>query len=450
MRRLACLLLIGLLLPGCQPTPDRDPVVNRGDGTLTQAIERQRDSVGAYEAPSRWEETVPMKTVTIQIDADVAVPDMDTFPVQTLRRHTFTQSDALSLLNACFDGPFELRKNRYSTAELIEEIQFVLRGSFADIDDVTGEITWTPFEDEAEQLAVLQRQLEQCPSVDEFIPLTADALCADGAQNVIRTADGTLLYLSLSDYALTISVTRNQYLQDEATVWGGGFAGEAGHALEHIVVTEAEAKAAGETFLERASLAGDFGIGAIEKARLAKSVPTDAVFSVLSEGYTIRFARTGGGYVPFPYSFYREDSFGHLGQTDDEAAYVPRWEPDAFELYVSERGVQAVAWYNPNEVVATSNENVSLLPFEDIQTQIKDNLYYSYAWTQDGGHGVNTVTVKRVALSCAITRIPNNQEEALLSPTWVVVLNNNRAESVHFADAILLINAIDGSYQRLY
>ena len=91
-------------------------------------------------------------------------------------------------------------------------------------------------------------------------------------------------------------------------------------------------------------------------------------------------------------------------------------------------------------------DEVALMPFDDIRAHIRDDLRFSYAWTDEGNNGITELHIKRIVLSCAIERIPNDPDEAALVPAWVVVYNDNRSEITKQHDKIMLINAINGSY----
>ncbi len=129
-----------------------------------------------------------------------------------------------------------------------------------------------------------------------------------------------------------------------------------------------------------------------------------------------------------------------------EESYAQRWLQDWMELYVSDGGVGYVGWFDPNEFVTEANGNVVLMPFDEIQNRIRDDLNYSYAWSDESNRGISELHVKKIVLSCAIVRIPNDPDEAALVPAWVVVYNDSRSEKVKGHEKLMLINAIDGSY----
>lgn len=452
MKRLLTILLFLLLLIACVPTPDQEAVVNKADHSIKDTLAAPDAESYRYEAPSRWEETIEMKNLNIVIDADVVLPETDRYPIQTIQRHTFTGEDVMKLLNACFTGPFKLRENLYSIAEIDEEIRMILRGNAVDWDEETGEVVWEPWTEEPEELIELRERMEQCPAEDTFVPLDPAKLSSRNEPYVVRAGDGTLLYLSFRKDALTVSTARNGQVQDEHTVWTGGFFGEPWHkTLDHIMITEEEAQMEAAAVLDRAGLSRQFGVGLMEKGRIARAIVEKPYYQILSEGYILRISRNGGGYVPFPQGggMYMEDQRSALYEPPTEESFSQKWSQDWFELYVSEQGVGYVGWFDPNEFVTEASENIRLMPFSEIQSHIRDDLRYSYAWTDEDNRGITELHVKKIVLSCAIERIPNDPDEAALVPAWVVVYNDSRSEKVKGHDKIMLINAIDGSYMHV-
>lgn len=452
MKKLLVLCLAFLLL-ACVPTPDREAIVNRADGSMEQALSAPRAEAYRYDAPPHWTETISMKNLEIRIDAEIDLNDTDVHPVQTIKRHAFTCEDVMNLLNAAFSGPFELRENRYSISEIEEDIRMEMRGNVIDWDDETGEVTWEPLTEETEALTELKVKMAQCPAADSFVPLKPELLQPDSEVYVIRTGDGKLLYLHFQSDAISIMPFRSGDLQNETLVWQGGYIGEPWHhTIDHIVVSEAEAARAGKAFLDRADLSDQFGVGLLEKGRMIRPIVEEPYHKVLSEGYILHVARTGGGYVPFPQGggMFNDDRLSAAAGQITEETFSQIWQPDWMEVYVTENGIEGVRWYDPNEFVMNANENVQLMPFDAVQTHIRDDLHFCYAWSDEGNRGVSELHVKRIVLSCAIARLKNSPDEAVLVPTWIVVYNNNRAEKVHGIDSLMLINAIDGSMLHAY
>lgn len=446
MKRIFLLLLSLVLLLACVPTPDHEAVVNKSDNAMQQALTAPKSDAGRYEAPSRWEETIELNNLSIKFDADIELPDGDVYPVQTIQRHDFTPEDVLTLLNACFTAPFEIRENTFSMSELEEDIRFALRGNFTEDDD--GAVTWIPPEDDSEQLNELREMMTQCPAEDVFVPLEANLLTYSGIPYVIRAADGTLIYLSYHKRWIQLCLSRKGDIQDETIVWQGGYIGEQLHTtLDGIAISEADAIGAGCAFLDRMGLSDQFGVGVAEKARNTTPIVEEPYFDVLSTGYILHITRNDGGYIPVPQGggLYHEDGFSALSERD-EIEYSMGWRMDWLDVYVSDRGIESVVWSNPNEYVMEANENVQLMPFSEIQQHIREDFRFSYAWADDYSKHMKELEISRITLSCAIAKLPNRPDEAVLVPAWIVTYRSDLYEKTHAHNMLMVLNAIDGSY----
>ena len=87
---LPALLMAAALLPGCQPTPEEEFVVNRLDGALEEAVLATPAPPAQYEAPERWTESFDVRGQTVRIDVAVEVPDAVEYPVLTVQNAPFT------------------------------------------------------------------------------------------------------------------------------------------------------------------------------------------------------------------------------------------------------------------------------------------------------------------------------------------------------------------------
>ena len=101
---MSCLLAAALLV-ACQPTPEEEPVVNKGDGALEEAIAAEALPPARYEAP----ETLrldPFGTETFQVvvDAEVCVPDVERYPIVEVVLRTVTADWARDMMYKMADG----------------------------------------------------------------------------------------------------------------------------------------------------------------------------------------------------------------------------------------------------------------------------------------------------------------------------------------------------------
>ena len=83
--RFLLIVFIIAFLAACQPTPEQEPVVNRGDGVYELRLEeaQQSDQVGSeagqYVFDPHWTEEVALRNFTFRIDVDIEAPTTGAF-----------------------------------------------------------------------------------------------------------------------------------------------------------------------------------------------------------------------------------------------------------------------------------------------------------------------------------------------------------------------------------
>ncbi len=105
------LLSCCFVLAGCQPTPEKEAVVNKQEGIPSDALIEAsgtlapaRDSYEpmAYKVSEHWKEDITKdERFTINADVDVMVPEAETFPTQKLKSTELTQ-ERVEMLAAYF------------------------------------------------------------------------------------------------------------------------------------------------------------------------------------------------------------------------------------------------------------------------------------------------------------------------------------------------------------
>lgn len=122
MRRLRgiffMLLAVCCLLSACQPTPQEEIVINRGDKVMEEKIAASAvptmipeapvptEVTRVYTFPARWEETyVAGDKLTLRFEADITQREDGMYPVYSLREKEFTGEEAQALLEAFLPAP---------------------------------------------------------------------------------------------------------------------------------------------------------------------------------------------------------------------------------------------------------------------------------------------------------------------------------------------------------
>ena len=447
MKRTLCILcaLLAVLLPlsACQPTPEEDVVVNKGEGTMEAAVAAPAAAPYRYEAPERWVETFTARDQTVRIDAGVGVPDDEYHPVLLVERRSFDAQQAVDYYTALFGEGVELRENQYSYAEVLTDLQNTMKGMFVEIDPETGEQIWAPYEGQEEEIARLQQLLAETPAEDTFVPLTVEAMVLPLTEGMLRLPDGSNMYpyvtssrWAFNRYRMIVVQNENWVMQGEATP------GEPAHALENIRITEEEAVAMGDEVVAALGMADEMRVGSIIRARGIESY----TYKVHGEGYLLTYVPSPEGTAAYCYERYFENNSLYFPEGDE---YARPWQQERIEMLVTEDGVLDFCWMTPQEATGVANENVQLLPFEEIQQHIRDLINFGAAerrYENDEGD----LLISRVVLGAVVQRIPYETEAAYLAPVWIVQMTTEGEISRHNSPTILMVSAIDGSFVRSY
>lgn len=428
-RILPCILALVFLL-ACVPTPDEEAVISRADGALEKAVLAKPVEPYSYEAPSRWDETFFAGKQEVHTSADIETPDATKYPVVTIKQRTLTPSDLLQFLTLFSPGDWSVRENEYSREELTVDLKNASKGVLVGADD---DIHWEPDE---EAMQRIQGLIEQAPLEDTYVPLTEKNMPDVRQHRRLKDSAGELWYTLRSSDRFSLHRYRDGNIQPEAWVLeGDATPDEPPHALENIKITEDEAIAVGDALMEKLGKT-DFHAAEAQRAREIQSYSYESY----GEGYLLFYVQTLEGASPCFYSTYRDPDFMPFlysgGQT-----YAPDWRQEYFELFVTENGVSSIAWFAPKETVMVANENVQLMPFDQVQKNVKKLIEYC-----TGAYDGEPILITRVVLTSVIAKIADQGEEAFLVPAWAIFMTTEFDQMQHVEDSVLLINAIDGTY----
>ncbi len=428
------LILCLLFLAACVPTPDEEAVVNRADGAFKEAIAAAPVEAYVYEAPPRWDETFVPRNREIRFSANIEVPTAEQFPIVTVRQHRLTADDVVSFLRSFCPGDWSIRENELSREELTEDLKKASNMYLGENDD-TGETIYGANEEEMQRI---QKLIEQAPAEDTFSPLSEQSISFPVSNIPIRNSKGEIWYLYAASKetksCLFLNRRRdsaiypeNWVMQTDSPVYYPG-------GLGGIKVSSQNAVATGDAVIAA------LGLSDYRLAEMKKAVEVQTGSSMeYSRGYLLYYVPALEGTVPCCFAESASPDF--LQHIEGEATYAPTWRPEYAELYITEDGLVSLNWWAPKEHVMTANENVRLLPFDEIQGSVKKLLEYGL-----GDFEGSPVLVKRMVLSTSVAQILNQGDEAFFVPTWVIFLTTEQDEALCFEPRVLLINAIDGTY----
>ena len=421
------LILFSFLVCACQPTPEKLSVVSAGD--FQQAIAAPAAPFKAYEAPSSWHETLKMKgsDATVEIDATVNVPHVTAYPVYTVRQIDFDTARIKPIVAYFTEGRDVFYQTEPTKNELKAELVVAkanLAKAKADPSSDEGDIL-----DMEDMVSLIEALILEAPESVEPVVIT-DWSPEKSPSGYFKEDDGEEVSISVSptrfSYSRGATVTESILLLNDRPPIGD------------IAISADDAIAAAQKMLYELGIEYMTAVG-LEKAERFQALGDAFAPSrnPLSKGYIIKFARNIDG-IP---GITNESVMS--GDKDDFDYRAPLY-PEDIEIYVGEDGKpQSFVWSYPIEIKQKANENVSLMPFEEIQQRIRDMLTFIHSFNCE------QVKITKIELNMAIVNVKDRPDEAMYVPAWFIYYTEtyedptagNKERTQIFR---LALNAIDG------
>lgn len=462
-----------LLLCACQPTPEQDIIVNKRDGALETAIAMEALPPARYEAPERLH-LDPFGTAEFEVlvDAEVAVPDAERYPIVEVTPRTVTADWAREMMRKMANGK-KVYTYQTETAATKEQIEA--------------------------EIALLQQQLA---NPDAYLPAGADEQARVEAESewrellkawevLYRDAPDTFerreIDLHSVDFDLTGQMTgaadfgkeREAYLS--VTKWQDRLGGSVEFNnlddgvglpfnfdvdsdltnLNDVTISLGEAVQMGLDYLAQLGET-DFTPALIVAGYCEpRSIDDASPMPEWPQCYQIQFTRNVAG-VP---ATYREGHYDLLlSASDGKERYAPYYPEESIEMDIRDSGVNYLYWSTPSVLGRTLNENVALLPFEQIVERFCDQILYSATRIMGEDNTVikKTLCIDRIELGMVRALQRGSVDQWIMVPAWTFFgktvlqyagsepggfpLNeNNEYVSETPGYSYLILNAVDGS-----
>ncbi len=419
-------LLVGCFTTACQPTPPEEIVVNKGDNGLENAISStpppEADGT-PYDAPTHYEgsESFLDGLVSLTYDMDITVPAATKYPVYAAAPAGFTQEQAESIIAALVgDAPMTYADETLTKQEILErwllpamqDLETVKNGGTVSDDGGAKSV-----EELQQRVDMFQEWYDNAPEEKQSYPVTA----ADYADMDIFLAQtdlgkglpATLRIMKAGDYnreGKLDFINGTEYIYN-------GFSNPAGDLS--IQTTRDEAVSIATELVEKLG-AKDFILAAVGKTtRLGSEYDIGLPEYQGAMAYAVVFTRVLDG-IPFGYC--RADSYSSKDEDDGVSGMLPHYE--RIMVIVDDSGIANVIWNGNMEIGAILNENVSLLPFEEIVARATEQLKVqnAYLTESDRPEGLvreerRDITITRAELKYMYVR-QRNSLDFMTIPVW--------------------------------
>ena len=393
MKRFFSILLgiIVFLICACQPTPEVEYVVNKGDDVVEQKLsapaEQEMKETKYQRFPDRWDEgpTQVNDWLKLTVQAEVIQKEDGVYPVYRTRQRTVEQEDVIELLNKLLPAPV-------ARMPLVDTKADWTRAYQEWLDDFSEQQAWVAAgkpddgadRDEAimspEDIDRISREYQQlireAPDALESTPISDySGLELNGGTCVYALADGTKASVDVfvNGGYTEVSVLKNcsgsgyiyyQYTHDRERELG---------EVKPFLTVKLSREQAEATLMQELDRLGfsEFTVARAAPANLCLMGRSEEG-RPLSAGWGFQLRRSNGGYPLSDVSFM--DSRALVYDDADNFAVNRPISDEMIEVFIDDSGLRVLRYLNPKEVVSLENENVELLPFEQVKLRIKNAL----------------------------------------------------------------------------
>ncbi len=454
---LAAVLFVACFTTSCQPNPEHEIVVGKGNSNETV---QQQAAATPYQITQHWKEDAPitLNDLTVTIDADVVMPNAAKYPVIRVKDKRFTQEEADQIITVLSEG-----KQLYSSKETREELEEYLVKYRAELARLKEEEPDSHLIDITERnIADVEKRIQELPEqpVSEP-PVTTFQDTGDGFERVLVRADlgqTELAYISIQNGFNTVTKYGFAFASS-GVMLANGACYDAYNPDKHeataengvprgIITTREQAIAQAEEMIARLGIP-DMQLAVIRPAYLSTGVNNNVAEDV--QGWQLSFTRQVEG---IPVSLYKDNSASTVLGAMAYGGYNADFSYESVTIQIDDTGVKFMRLSGPMELLDTINENAKLLPFADIQRRIKEQLPIRYVYMSRGTE-VTQVYATGIQLGYMRVRVKDTQNDYMLVPVWEVYgytdetswmfSGKEKTNPQNFIETLLTLNAMDGS-----
>lgn len=473
MKQLFCILLAALLLAGSfTGCAKAAPIEESIPETQAPTQVSESGALASYETPARFtgDWTGLEDTFLVHADAEILLPDTDRMPKATVHPQTFTQEDADKMLavflkgNDMYQEPIATKQN---IQKEIDRYEAILRGEIPYTGDGTIERVPQLIEERKKLLKTAPNEGERFLAETTFHKrqLPPGAKHSGDDWQVIEghaEVDGCDIHCSI----WKPDKPERTFATNFAKFWEEGYgdvnwpnssrsapfsfdtaekpAVDPGFPAEQAVEM-------GDKLLEELGMSG-FTVDYIEPVIFGGRLPRSSGENDRI-GYDMQYVRKVGGGV-LSHTCYNASA------SEEGTPYLGSWADEFVRVLVTEDRVVYFDWSDPYTEPEIVEENVSLMPFEDIQAIFSKMIFVkNHFWLEankvNGFDVIHDMNVDKVQLTLMRTRPKDSFSEGTIIPVWDfwAETSAHAADEEHrdlvytgsYYEVVLSINAIDGT-----
>lgn len=500
-----CVIMVfTCLATACQPTPETPPVIRRIEDVPKEAIIEPagaspapvRDAIApaVYSAAEQWKETIKKNEfLSIEVDADILMPEAAAYPVERLEPVVLTQEKVDELIayftepgTKFYTGRSVKLKSEYEEdiIRMKQSLQKVLNGGDGEdpeairsyIKEAERKMAQAP---ESYDYTYVEPVFTYLTDYETGKPKTEQGENAisvsiewpDGKRNgtigAMRYEKGkqTSSGFSFSNFNGGWNLESYFTWYDEELKWqmenppqwaendGGEWEKDMKRQREFVdaglalmQTNNMDLDAAKEKAINLLKELGIHGLQleSCEKALFSRDREAEIEEYTVPACY-VTFTRECGG---IPAAEARGGSFSW--NQDYSELYCAPFNRESVSMLISEEGVERFGWGDMARPVERVAENTVLMPLEQIKQHILNYIYFMDAAWLDGKSGAIRINIQEMRLVTTYINAKDDPERVLIVPAWHVIAQEEykydqtdrwqRGNKEEY-----MINALDGS-----
>jgi hypothetical protein len=497
MKRIIVLMISLLLLAGCQPTPEKEFVVNKGDHTIEEKLNATpkpilEDTVAFSDAtaaegvrpgqqfPAHWDaEPVEVSGgFTISVDAEIVTKADGRYPVYRTKAVGMSKERAAALAEKILGKPVGMgdyvmtkedwkRALEWYLAEVDAWEAWVAAGK--PDDGIDRDDTGFPPEEVERVTNDYMEHIKTAPDETTVKTVTDYSGLEKHERKIYTLADGSKANIFLFDNFVTIAKTAGMEYLYTAGMHEMEMQDESPNAnkWKPAAITREQAEATLMKELKKLELT-EYTVKWVTEANLMQSMSEMDLPSYVSSGWSFMLHRNPADY-PESSVQYGPSQLLNYGTSDEYVSNRPI-DDETITAYISENGLEYFSFIGPREVTGIANPDVELLPFEEVQDRAIRSLTMCFPLELFNRTGRNTVSLEiyRMLLT-TYTIYEKNGDGYLEMPCWIVFFDGENVPSpetiekmgldpkqvqetrmkerndVTLYHEVLVLNAVDGS-----
>ncbi|MFZ7121488.1 MAG: DUF6034 family protein, partial [Eubacteriaceae bacterium] len=364
-------------ISACQSTPTDKVVTNKGDNSLNKLINQSPvpNAEGKYPAPDIWKETLSglRDDLTINIDANIEIPNVDAYPVAKIEPDEITQEDADKIMDVLIRDeqlimPMANDLENPTTKKAIGEEILRLKESIINPNSNLNYFYEKGTEEYNEKLAEINKKIDvlehEIVNAPEKMPINKISRKFKSDYPGWYNIKG---YTQTSYIDIVRPIEEPFYWQRivfNKKAFHSEFSSKISN-LKGITISQEDAEKKAYDFLK------NLGINNMQISLTCSAYQTslfddntmDNIYET-PQCFAFIFTKNVEG-IPITYQETRLDSEQLTKQ------FAPIFPQESIKVIIDDNGILEFVWEPPSKVTNILNSNVELLPYEDIQKIFK-------------------------------------------------------------------------------